>query len=366
MNILFINSISADKFGGGEKWMIKAARGLRNAGHGVWIASKKNAEILKRAQAAGMPVREIGIYSDFSPVKTLRVKRFLQENNVDVLVCNLNKDVRVAGLGARLAGDTVVIARHGVQLIGNEWKHKFTLTRLTDGMVTNTKSIKETYESFGWFPEGHIRVIYNGIEDKSAVKAHDFSREYPGKKVLLAAGRLSNQKGFEYLIDAAALLRKKRDDFVVLIAGKGKEESALRQRIHKNGLESTVHLMGFREDTESLTRGADLFVLSSLYEGMPNVVMEAMAVGKAVVATDVNGVRELMIDGRTGLIVPPKNSAALADAIASVLDSPEKLEAMGQAGLQQVRKNFTIPGMVKKLEAFFQEKLDEKRGKNRS
>ncbi|RMH66516.1 MAG: glycosyltransferase family 1 protein [Calditrichaeota bacterium] len=365
MNILFINSISADKFGGGEKWMIKAARCLREAGHGVWIASKNNAEILKRAAAFGVPTVEIGIYADFSPLKTLRVKRFLQENKVDVLVCNLNKDVRVAGLGARLAGDTVVIARHGVQLIGNEWKHKATLTRLTDGMVTNTQSIRETYESFGWFPPNHIRVIYNGIEDKSAVRAHDFSQDYPGRKVLFAAGRLSNQKGFEYLIDAAALLRARRDDFVVLIAGKGKEEESLRARIRDKGLEDVVHLLGFREDTESLTKGADLFVLSSLYEGMPNVVMEAMAVGKAVVATDVNGVRELMRDGETGLIVPSRDSAALAEAIARVLDDPQKLAQMGEAGLKRVREHFTIPGMVKKLEAFFQEKLDEKRGRNR-
>ncbi len=361
MNILFINSISADKFGGGEKWMTKAARGLMDNGHKVWIASKKNAEILKRAEQRGVPTEVIGIYTDFSPVKTRRVARFLKSRRIDVMVCNLNKDVRVAGLGARLAGDTVVIARHGVQLIGNEWKHKVTLTRLTDGMVTNTKSIKETYESFGWFPENHIRVIYNGIEDKSDVPAYDFSGEYPGKKVLFAAGRLSDQKGFEYLIDAAARMRGQRDDFVVLIAGKGREEAALRQRIADKGLQEVVHLLGFREDTESLTRGADLFVLSSLYEGMPNVVMEAMAVGKAVVATDVNGVRELMLDGESGLIVPPRDSAALAGAILRVLDDPPLLEKMGQTGLEHVRRHFTIPGMVKKLEDFFREKIDEKR-----
>ncbi len=366
MNILFINSISADKFGGGEKWMTKAARGLMDNGHKVWIASKKNAEILKRAEQRGVPTEVIGIYTDFSPLKTRQVARFLKSRQIDVMVCNLNKDVRVAGLGARLAGDTVVIARHGVQLIGNEWKHKITLTNLTDGMVTNTKSIKETYESFGWFPENHIRVIYNGIEDKSAVTAHDFSGDYPGKKVLLAAGRLSGQKGFEYLIDAAALMRQKREDFVVLIAGKGREEAALKQRIAVNNLQEVVHLLGFREDTESLTKGADLFVLSSLYEGMPNVVMEAMAVGKAVVATDVNGVRELMLDGESGLIVPPKDSAALAEAILKILDDPQTLKKMGRAGLEHVRAHFTIPGMVKKLEEFFREKIDEKRAQGKT
>ncbi|HHM02434.1 MAG TPA: glycosyltransferase, partial [Caldithrix abyssi] len=99
---------------------------------------------------------------------------------------------------------------------------------------------------------------------------------------------------------------------------------------------------------------------------MPNVVMEAMAVGKAVVATDVNGVRELMLDGESGLIVPPKDSAALAEAILKILDDPQTLKKMGRAGLEHVRAHFTIPGMVKKLEEFFREKIDEKRAQGKT
>jgi glycosyltransferase involved in cell wall biosynthesis len=107
-------------------------------------------------------------------------------------------------------------------------------------------------------------------------------------------------------------------------------------------------------------KGCTLFVLASLYEGMPNVVMEAMAMRKPVVATDVNGARELVIDGKRGLIVPPKDPQALAEAIASVIDRPETLENFGREGLERVSRSFTMQTMVENLEAYLLQKLTEK------
>ena len=106
--------------------------------------------------------------------------------------------------------------------------------------------------------------------------------------------------------------------------------------------------------------GCDLFVLPSLYEGMPNVVMEAMAVGKAVLATDVNGVRELVVDGETGVIVPSQNAESLAEAIVTLIDDPQRLKKLGQAGLNRVREHFTISAMIKNLEQYFLAKWHEK------
>ncbi|HHM24281.1 MAG TPA: glycosyltransferase, partial [Bacteroidetes bacterium] len=332
MNILFVNSIGRKKFGGGEKWMVKAAGGLQNAGHRVFLASKRNSLILQAAEKEGVPTQVFNIRADFSPLNTWRIARFLRRERIDVLVCNLNKDVRVAGLAARLLRHgPVVIARHGIVLCGKKWKHKVTLTHLVDGILTNSESIKRTYAGYGWFPPDFVRVIYNGVELKSGVQPFPFEERFPGKKVILAAGRLTEQKGFDYLIGAAALLRRKRQDLVFVIAGTGRLEAHLRSRIRKLHLEDTVELWGFRRDLDSLMAGAVLFVLSSTYEGMPNVVMEAMALGKPVVATDVNGVRELMVDGETGRIVPPRDSAALARAIEEVIDSPGLLRRYGEA-----------------------------------
>ncbi len=361
MNILFINSIAKNKFGGGEKWMVKAAKGLTDAGHRVFLAGKKGGEILRAAQEAGVQTRVFNIYSDFSPLNTWRIARFLKRENIEVLVCNLNKDVRVAGLAAKIAGTPLVIARHGVLLCGKKWKHKITLQNLVDGILTNTETIKQIYLSYGWFREDFIKVIYNGIEPKDNVQPFDFGTLFPGKKVIFSAGRLSEQKGFSYLIQAAAQLLEKRDDLAFAVAGKGRLENELKRRVKHHGIEHSFRFLGFVKNIDPYIKGCDLFVLSSLFEGMPNVVMEAMAVGKAVVATDVNGVRELMEDGKTGVIIPPRDPNILAETIDKLIDNRALLEQYGKNGRQRVQERFTIPVMIKNLENYFIDKLNEKR-----
>ena len=363
MNILFINSIGRRKFGGGEKWMVNAAKGLSDAGHKVFVAGLKDSELLQAAGRAGLPTRSFGVAGDISPLATWRIARFLKLHAIDVLVCNLNKDVRVAGLAARLVRTPAVIARHGVQLCGKKNRHRFTLTRLADGILTNTESIREAYTGYGWFPEGFVDVVYNGVEDKAGVPAHDFSTEYPGKKIVLSAGRLAEQKGFSVLIRAVAIVLRTHDDAVFLVAGKGGLESSLKAQVRNAGLEDRFRFLGFLPDLDPYLKGCDLFVLASLFEGMPNAVMEAMAAGKAVVATDVNGARELMEDGATGLIVPPRDPETLAAAVGRLLDDPSLREAMGRRALERVRGKFTVPGMVSRLERVFARKVEERRGR---
>lgn len=361
MKILFINSIGRDKFGGGEKWMVGAAKGLLDRGHDVTLASRKDSRILGYAADKGVPTAVIEIHSDISPLKTLRIASYLKKEGIDILICNLNKDVRVAGLAARIAGTPVVLARHGMLLCGKKWKHRLTLTRLTDGIVTNSKTIRDAYAAYGWFGPEFVRVIYNGIEVPQHIDARDFSTRFPGRKIVYSAGRLAEQKGFDYLVEAAGILRKKRDDLVFIVSGEGKLETALKTQVRDMGLEDSFFFEGFAPDIYPLLAGCDLFVLASLFEGMPNVVMEAMAAGKPVVATDVNGARELIEDGQTGIIVPPRDPKAIADAVERVIDSPEMSAAFGKEGKKRVAAEFTMNAMVDRLERHLEERLAEKR-----
>jgi glycosyltransferase involved in cell wall biosynthesis len=360
MRLLFINSIHPRKFGGGEKWMIKAASGLSRAGHRVFVAGRGDSEILRAAQAAGVDTRALPIHGDLDPVATVRILRFLRRERIDLIVCNLNKDVRVAGLAGRIAGSVAVIARHGVQLCGKSWKHRLTLTRLTDGILTNTEAIRRAYTAYGWFGADFVRVIYNGIEHKFDVSPLDFGREFPGKKVVLSAGRLAQQKGYPFLIEAAALLRDQAE-LQFLVAGRGSEEGRLKAQVRRLGLESSFRFLGYLDDPDPALAGCDCFVLPSLFEGMPNAVMEAMALGKAVILTDVDGARELVENERSGLIVPPGDPAALAAAIRRVADDPELRSRLGREARVRVREQFTLEAMIGHLETYFQAKIDEKR-----
>lgn len=363
MNILFLNSIGITKFGGGEKWMLTAAKGLAERKHQVIVAGKQGGQFLQRAARAGIKTAALTIHGDIGPIATWKIYRFCRKNDIEVMICNLNKDVRVGGLAARLAHVPVVLARHGILLCGKKWKHKFTLTHLTDGIITNSETIKTAYAGYGWFRPDFVKVLYNGIEDKSSVASYDYKNKYPGKKVLLSAGRLAEQKGFSWFIDAAAILSRKRSDLQFVIAGRGDWERRLKEHAKSRGIENNVTFLGYIENIDPYIKGCDLFVLASLFEGMPNVVMEAMALGKAVIATDVNGARELMEDGKTGIFIPPKNAELLALKINSVIDNPALLQRYGQNGLARVRARFTIPAMISNLENHLLEKLNEKKNK---
>lgn len=360
MNILFINSIGKNKFGGGEKWMVHAAKGLRDKGNTVIVAGRKDSRILDYAAKKELPTAIIEIHADISPLKTFQIASYLRKHSIDVLICNLNKDVRVAGLGARLAGTPAVLARHGMLLCSKKWKHKISLTKLTDGIITNSNTIKETYGSYGWFHPDFVKVIYNGIEIPEHVQATDFDRRFPGKNIIYSAGRLSEQKGFSYLIEAAAILKKKRDDLVFVISGEGKLLKTLQKQAHDAGLQGHVVFEGFTPDIYPSLKACDLFVLASLFEGMPNVVMEAMAMGKPVIATDVNGVRELIKDGETGIVIPPRNPMLIAEAIEQLLCSPEKMNRFGRDGKERVCNFFTMELMINNLENHLLEKVKDK------
>ncbi len=233
-----------------------------------------------------------------------------------------------------------------------------------DGLLPNSQMIKNIYAHYGWFNDHFVKVIHNGITIPEAVAPYDFSIRFPGKKIIYSAGRLSEVKGFTYLIDAAAILKTYRNDLVFVVSGEGKLEMELKKQAIDAGLEESFIFTGFSADIFPALKGCDLFVLSSILEGMPNVVMEAMAMQKPVVATNVNGVQELMVDGKTGIIVPPKEPHALATAIAKIIDNPDMLEDFGSAGYQRIKREFTLSAMTGNLEAYLQQKLREKENNN--
>jgi glycosyltransferase involved in cell wall biosynthesis len=159
--------------------------------------------------------------------------------------------------------------------------------------------------------------------------------------VIVAAGRLDRQKGFDLLLQAIAAGGPfPRDPHWVLV-GEGPERANLERQIAERGLTGSVHLLGWRADLPAILKGATGFVLSSRWEGMPNVVLEAMAAGLPVVAFDVEGVRELLVERETGWIVSPEDAPALAAALRELLGDPAGGRKRGLAGVERVQALFT-------------------------
>tara|TARA_B100001079_G_scaffold65777_2_gene55988 strand:+ start:3873 stop:4982 length:1110 start_codon:yes stop_codon:yes gene_type:complete len=356
LNIFFSNSISAHKWGGGEKWMVTAGKGLKERGHNVILSGKSNSVFLTKAEEAGLDIIPLNIYADYNPFKIIHTKWILKQRNIDVIVLNLNKDIRVAGIAARWAKIPVIVARNGIQLFSDKWKHKMTM-KLVDGIITNSKSIKNSYNQFSWMKKNKTKVIFNGLalrDDVEPVELKSLWNIPDNHLVFVAAGRLTRQKGFDLLIKAVSAINDSAQPFSILIAGMGKERKSLQYQIDSHNLHF-VKLIGFQNNLASIIKSADYVIMPSRQEGMPNVVMESMALGKPVLAANVNGVPELMEHNKTGYIFDPLKVNSIEDAIRFALDNhgSEKVVNWGLLAKEHVKNNFSLDKMLDELESYF-------------
>jgi len=361
VNILLLNSIGKKKWGGGEKWMLLAASGLIERGHKVVIGCKKNSMLYHKATDSHIPTVIIPIHSDFSLLGFTKLFQFVKNQAIDVIIGCQNRDVRLSGLVKMFMSKPIVISRQGVQLIKRNLKYRLSFAPLCDGMITNTYSIKSEYDSYGWWDDEFVKVIYNGVElDLNNNSSYDFSLHIQSSiespQIILSIGRYSAQKGYSYLLDAARKICQINDKAYFFIAGEGRERSSMQSYIKKHGLENRVFLLGFVTNTHALLRGADLFVLPSLYEGMPNVILEAMIAGVPVIATNVNGTKELIKNGITGELVPPKDSAALFNAIQSFLTDKVGTSFVDEAK-RAVENEFSVSYMIDNIERYLLSKI---------
>lgn len=363
MNILFLNSLSKSKWGGGEKWMIHAGHGLSTNGHKVTIACIRGSVIEKKSLNIGLDVWDYNIPIDVAYWKMAPLKSYLINNEINVLICCQNKDVRIGARAAKKIGIKAIFAREGLQNITNKKKYIKPFTQFIDGIITNTLSIKKIYEGFGWFPENFIHVIYNGIKIPSNIEDVNLYDRYQiakDEKIIFSSGRLDYQKGFDLLIEVAKMAKKNNFKWRILIAGTGKIENELIALAEKKGVSDRVNLIGFSNEIFSILKACDVFVLPSRYEGMPNALLEAMAMGKASVATNVNGAPELVEDGKSGFLVESEDTNQIFLKLKEIL-ADEKLKiSMGKEAKERVKKHFTVDKMTSYLESLFEQTLKKK------
>ncbi len=361
MRILFVHTIGKNKFGGGERWLVNAAAGLRDRGHSVIVGGKPGSRLLEASGGRGLATAGFNILSDLSVYHIFKIARFIRKRQIDVVVSR-DRDLSVTGPAALIAGRVPVLVRYGSPLRSSFSKHAFLLRRFASGVITNTLSIKEFMEMGEIVPRGFVRVVYNGLPAPADDSVYDFRGRFPGKMVIVTAGRLTVEKGYLYLVDAAAMLRRKFDNLVFIVLGEGKHRGRIERYARGEGVEDIFHLEGYVKNIMPYLRGCDIFVLPSLYEGMPNAAMEAMACGKPVVLTDVNGAGELVPDGDKGVLVPAHNPQAVADAIERLAENSRLRDSIGKVAAEFVRSNFRYDRMIDELECCLNECLDKRPG----
>ncbi len=295
-------------------------------------------ELVKEATARGLDITglPVGGPFDLSPVGPLC--ELIRGRDIEVVCVHDAKSTFLGSLAARRCGVPLIAWARG-------WTGESLRVRLYDAIhlrmmrraevvIAVSQALRETVVRAGVRPERAV-VVRNAFSSATAEpdgrlrRQLGLAEEVP---LVLSVGRLSPEKGHRYLLAAAELLRQQGRRFALVLVGEGRERARLERQRERLGLRDCVHLLGFRTDVAQLLGEAAVFVLPSLSEGLPNAVLEAFAAGTPVVASAVGGLPEVVEEGETGYLIPPRDPRALADRIAACLQDPGRARGMGEAG----------------------------------
>lgn len=359
-------------YGGAETQLVRLARQLSTRGWVVRIVSMLPPQAyLDELVASGIPVVSLGMRRGVpDPRALVRLANILKRERPLVLTTFMYHANILGRVGGRLSGVPVVISSIRNENFGGPMRDR--IMRLTDCLADittiNSQFAGNEVVRRGVVPPGKLRVIPNGIDTSQFTWSPTLRARVRGAEgvdsstfLWLAVGRLEEQKDYPNLLVAFSRVLKHRPDGLLHVVGQGQLRESLEATVRRLGLGKRVRFLGLRTDIPALLAAADALVLSSAWEGMPNVVMEAMAAGKPVVATRVGGVPELIVDGKNGFMVPPKDPEALAGAMLRLMDLPEETrELMGQAGRKHVVAQYSLDRVVEQWEALFRELLERK------
>ncbi len=358
MNILFVNSTTT--WGGGEVWLMDMLAGLEARGHNVHVVCRTGSPLARTAVAERYKTFPIRIGGDLDPLVILRVVGIMRGFHIDVVCTNTDKDLRFGGIAAKLAGVRRVVASREVDFpIKNTFAYRFAYTRLASAIVVNSEATRATISrNAPWMDGGSIRVIYKGVDlRKFDAGAGGSIRSEFGigvrNPIVCFVGRLDEQKGVRYLLEAWPAVHRKHPAARLLVVGDGNLRGYVTDFIEAHGMQESTILAGFRDDVPSLLKECSILALPSLWEGFGYAAAEAMAAGVPVVASNTSSLPELVEDGRSGILVEPANSDALAEAIAKLLRNKTLAKRMGKRGRAIVASRFSIKAMIDSFENVF-------------
>ncbi|MBM4065248.1 MAG: glycosyltransferase family 4 protein [Planctomycetes bacterium] len=319
-------------------------------------------------------IRDIHPFLDIYAL--LKLYFLILRSRYDIVHCHTSKGGFIGRLAARMANvKCIIYSPHGDIFEGyfGEIKTRFFIwlerfsARFTDKIITLTKSGIGPYLKAGIGQKSQFDYIYNGIDVESLEKRKvdriqkrqelGIENEY---FLIVTAGRLVPVKGQTYLISALAQVITEIPNIRLVLLGDGELRGELSGQVKTLGLEKQVLFPGMRSDVPEIISCGDLFVLPSVNEGFGVVLLEAMAMGCPIVATNVGGVPEVVLDGETGILVPPGDPVELAGGIIQLLKDTSLAVKMAECGYQRLKACFDIRETVSKTEHLYKELLERK------
>lgn len=369
MPLRILHLLTSAGLGGTESSVLVLARGMDPDRFWSEVAVLRGeGPMSARWRQAGLAVTHLNVQREWTPRAVQKLARLVRGGRYDVVTL-YGVAVNVLGrLACKLAGQRSVVGV--IRGLTNERtisRTRLWLDRLSFPWavcyVSNSQAVIDHLVEAG-FPAGKLRLARTGLSTDPFDRAppREEARRQVGigrvpPPVVTCVGNLRPVKNHSFLLRACRLLVDRQVGFLLLLVGAGLEEGRLRRQVRDLSLTEHVRFLGGREDVPVVLAASDLFVLSSLWEGLPRSVMEAMAGRLAVVATDAGGVKELVVDGETGYVLPVSDAAAFAGRMAELLENPALRRRMGEAGYRRVQERFTEDRMVRAMEKIYLEVL---------
>ncbi|MBO9709335.1 MAG: glycosyltransferase [Caulobacter sp.] len=299
---------------------------------------RSGGRVAEQARGRTPPFVEIPAYTDWDPISLGAARRVVRATAPDLILSHGQRPARLLAKAAP-PGAVLAVCVH---------KPVFDVETTRTHYVCVGRHLADLAIERG-VPAGRVHFVPNAVKPP-AVTASPFAD--PGRPPrIVAAGRLHPKKGFDVLVAALALLRDRGLAFDCEIAGEGDERPKLEGLITQHGLGERVRLVGWRGDVAGFLAQGDVFAFPSYQEGFPLVLLEAMSVGLPVASSAIPGPVEMIEDGQDGRLVPPGDPAVLADALAGLIDAPDRAVAMGQAARAKVLAEYGPESLKRRLDA---------------
>jgi L-malate glycosyltransferase len=339
---------------GGQNQVLVTVLGMRALGHRTMLVAHPGGELRQRAQE-GLDLMPLAPKTEMDLSAAWRLARLIKRLTPDIVHAHDPHAVAMAGLALSMSTQPVkpplVASRrvdfHLRQSAMSRWKY-----RQVERFICASEAIRRMLVADG-VPEAKTVTVHEGIdvarvEAAPPAKLHEELFLPHGAPIVGNVAALVPHKGQRHLVEAAALVVRQVPDARFVIAGEGELRPSLERVIKDRRLEKHVLLAGFRPDVLSLHQAFDIFVMSSVTEGLGTSLLDAMAASKPIVATSTGGIPEVVADGVNGYLVPPRDHEAMASAIVRLLRDAELRRRLGAGGLTRVREQFSAERMVER------------------
>lgn len=379
IKILYV--IGSSGMGGAEKLLYLLVKNLNKKRFETYIACPPGGFMFERFQRYANQVEAMDFRNWVSPKRIYLLKEYIESKGIDIVHTHLYSTDFLGIIAARLAGAPHILStvhghnfsdfsRPGLRSAKNALVSLFyrSVYALTQNVITVCRELKTDLSGrFGIkVSPDKIRVIYSGIEINRTGGVPEYGENdiegrlfKKGLTHIGVVGNLDRVKGQHILMKAIPMILKKAPDVRFLFVGSGQEMGPLKRLARGLGINEHVVFTGAYPDADRIMELCDIIVLPSLNEGLPLTMLEAMAVGKPVVAARVGGVPEAIEDGKTGLLVQPNDPKAMAEAIISLLGDRKSAIMLGENAKEKMRGYFTLESMIKETESFYEGIIDK-------